>query len=163
SAMVPLIGAWTNGLILGLLALGVYLSYRVFRCSDITVDGSTTLGASLTASLVSNAGLDPALATLLAFPAGMLAGATTGVLHTKFKINPLLSGILVMTGLYSINLRIMGRSNVPLQTTLASYAGPWGQWLAGGDKVTLLAWDVPVGDLTQMVMVLTFAILVGVI
>jgi putative ABC transport system permease protein len=161
--MVPLIGAWTNGLILGLLGLGVYLSYRVFCFADITVDGSTTLGAALTASLVTTAGLDPFLATPLAFVAGMLAGATTGLLHTRFKINPLLSGILVMTALYSINLRIMGQSNLSLQTSLASYAGHWGQWLMGAEKVALFGWDVPVLDLTQLVLVLAFAILVGLI
>jgi putative ABC transport system permease protein len=161
--MVPLIGAWTNGLILGLLALGIYLSYRVFRFADITVDGSTTLGAALTASLVTNVGLDPFVATPLAFLAGMLAGATTGILHTRFKINPLLSGILVMTALYSINLRIMGQSNLPLQTTLATYGGTWGHWVAGSEKVALLGWDVPVADLSQLVLILAFAILVGLI
>jgi putative tryptophan/tyrosine transport system permease protein len=161
--MVPLIGAWTNGLILGLLALGIYLSYRVFRFADITVDGSMTLGAALTASLVTNAGLDPFVATPLAFLAGMLAGATTGVLHTRFKINPLLSGILVMTALYSINLRIMGKSNVTLQTTLVTYAGQWGAWVTGAEKVALLGWQVPVADLSQLILILVFAILVGLI
>jgi putative ABC transport system permease protein len=161
--MVILIGAWTNGLVLSFLALGIYLSYRVFRFSDITVDGSTTLGSALTAALVSNAGLDPFAAMPVSFLAGMLAGATTGVLHTKFKINPLLSGILVMTALYSINLRIMGKSNVTLTTTLATYAGQWGQSLTGSDKVPILGWDVPVADLIQLVVILGFAILVGLI
>jgi len=161
--MVPLIGAWTNGLILGLLALGTYLSYRVFRFSDITVDGSTTLGAALTAALVTNAGLSPFVALPLAFVAGMVAGATTGVLHTKFKINPLLAGILVMTALYSINLRIMGRSNLPLQTTLATYAGEWGRSVTGSDKVAILGWDVPVADLTQLIVIVGFAVLIGLI
>jgi putative tryptophan/tyrosine transport system permease protein len=159
--MVSLIGAWTNGLILGLLALSVYLSYRVLRFSDITVDGSTTLGAALTASLVTHLGLDPAVATPLAFPAGMLAGGMTGLLHTKFKINPLLAGILVMTALYSINLRIMGQSNLALQTTLASHAGQWGERVLGSDKTTLLGWEVPVADLAQLVLMLIFVILVG--
>jgi putative ABC transport system permease protein len=161
--MVILIGAWTNGLILGFLALGVYLSYRVFRFSDITVDGSTTLGASLTATLVSDAGLDPFVAMPLAFLAGMLAGATTGVLHSKFKINPLLSGILVMSALYSINLRIMGKSNLPIQSTLATYAGWWGQSVIGNGSMPVLGWEVPVADLAQLVVILGLAILVGLI
>src|SRR5678815_19722 len=121
--MTLLIGATTIGLILALLALGVYLSFRIFNFPDITADGSITLGAAVTATLLVHK-VPPALATLAGFAAGVLAGMTTGVLHTKFKINGLLSGILVMTALYSVNLHVMGRSNVPLlnESTLASQA-----------------------------------------
>ena len=119
--MTLLIGATTIGLILALLAMGVYLSFRIFNFPDITADGSITLGAAVTATLLVKS-VSPALATLAGFAAGMLAGMTTGVLHTKFKINGLLSGILVMTALYSVNLHVMGKSNVPLlnESTLNS-------------------------------------------
>src|SRR2546425_413729 len=111
--MLLLIGAFTIGLILSLLALGVFISFRVFSFPDITADGSVTLGAAVAAVLLVN-GTPPVPATAASFCAGCLAGATTGVLHTKFKINGLLAGILVMTALYSVNLHIMGKSNVPL-------------------------------------------------
>src|SRR5436190_1787779 len=110
-----LLGAVTIGLILSLLALGVYLSFRIFNFPDITTEGSITMGAAIAATLLVHH-WNPLTATLVAFAGGMLAGATTGVLHTKFKIHGLLSGILVMTALYSVNLHIMGKSNVPLLT-----------------------------------------------
>src|SRR5262245_43830366 len=121
--MTLLIGALTIGLILSLLALGVFISFRVFSFADITADGSITLGAAIAAVLLVG-GTSPVLACLAGFCAGAVAGAVTGILHTKFRINSLLSGILVMTALYSINLRIMGRSNVPLlsASTLGSEA-----------------------------------------
>jgi putative ABC transport system permease protein len=152
--VTPLVGAWTLGLILALLALGVFLSFRIFRFADITVDGSLTLGAALSAVLLTK-DFDPLTATGLAFVAGMIAGAATGVLHTKFQINPLLSGILVMTALYSINLRIMGQSNLPLmgRTTLASYAEDLGTFLAAGQKqVALLGYSVPADDFGMLVL-----------
>src|SRR5690349_25070470 len=96
-----LVGTFTIGFILSLLALGVFISFRIFAFPDITVDGSVTLGASLAAILLVH-GVAPPIASLAAFGAGMLAGACTGTLHTQFKINPLLSGILVMTALYSV-------------------------------------------------------------
>ncbi len=142
--MTLLLSAWTVGLLLALLALGVYVSFRVFSFPDITVDGSFTLGASVAAVLMTDGPqpilanlhaarlwpgawepgpVHPALATLCGMLAGALAGVSTGVLHTRFKINGLLAGILVMTGLYSVNLFVMGRSNQPLTgATLATYA-----------------------------------------
>jgi len=107
-----LIGAFTIGLILSLLAFGVFISFRIFAFPDITADGSITLGGAV-AGVLLVANVHPALATAAAFGAGALAGAATGVLHTRFKINGLLSGILVMTALYSINLHIMGKSTWP--------------------------------------------------
>src|SRR5690625_1329030 len=95
------------------MALGVYLSFRVLDFPDLTVDGSFVTGASVAAIAISG-GLSTVLATALALIAGFLAGSLTGILNTKGKINPLLSGILMMTALYSINLRIMGQSNIPL-------------------------------------------------
>ena len=90
-----------------------FLTFRILDYADLTVDGSLPLGAAITATLIFN-GVNPFLATLAAIPLGALAGLVTGVLHTRFAITPLLSGILSMIGLYSINLRIMGRPNVPL-------------------------------------------------
>ena len=121
--MTLLLSAWTIGLILSLLALGVYISYRVFKFADITADGSITFGAAVAASMLTH-GVHPLAASGAAFLAGAAAGVCTGVLHTRFKINQLLSGILVMTALYSINLHVMGQSNLPLLsvTTLTTYA-----------------------------------------
>ncbi|MGN1402126.1 MAG: ABC transporter permease [Bacillus sp. (in: firmicutes)] len=101
------------GMIYALMALGVYLSFRILDFPDLTVDGSFVTGASTAAIMILN-GFSPLLATLSAILAGFLAGVLTGVLHAKGKINPLLSGILMMIALYSINLRIMGKSNIPL-------------------------------------------------
>jgi putative ABC transport system permease protein len=101
------------GLLYGLLVLGVFMTFRILDYADLTVDGSLPLGAAITATLIFS-GVNPFLATLAALPLGALAGLITGVLHTRFSITPLLSGILTMIGLYSINLRIMGRPNVPL-------------------------------------------------
>jgi putative ABC transport system permease protein len=106
-------GAIIQGFLFGLMVLGVFLTFRILNYADLTVDGSLTLGAAITASLIVS-GVNPFLATLVAPLAGVLAGCITGILHTKFSITPLLSGILTMIGLYSINLRIMGRPNIPL-------------------------------------------------
>jgi putative ABC transport system permease protein len=101
------------GLCLSAMALGIFISMKIFRIPDITTDGSYTLGAVVTALLLShhwNAGVVIPLVLI----AGALAGILTGLIHTYLKIDALLSGILVMTGLYSINLSLLGRSNVPL-------------------------------------------------
>lgn len=105
--------AVTQGLAFAALAWGVYLSSRVLRFADITPDGSFTLGAAVAASMIV-AGTDPLVATLVAVLAGMVAGYVTGVLHTRLGVKDLLAGILVMTALYSVNLHVMGRSNVSL-------------------------------------------------
>ena len=151
--MLLLIGALTIGLILSLLALGVFISFRVFEFPDITADGSITLGGAVAAVLLV-AGVHPLLATTAAFLAGTLAGATTGVLHTRFRINRLLSGILVMTALYSVNLHVMGKSNVPLlsQRTLATMAETSGVAVLGASVVNLLGWEVNVRDLSVLVL-----------
>jgi len=111
--MSLLVGAITIGLILALLALGIFISFKIFNFADITAEGSITLGASIAAALIV-AGVEPVTATIIAMFGGFVAGALTGIIHTKFNINGLLSGILVMTALYSINLHIMGKSNLPL-------------------------------------------------
>lgn len=112
--MTVLIGALTLGFILSFLALGVFISFRVFDFADMTTEGSFPMGGAISAALiVSN--YNPVFSTLAAFICGFLSGIITSLLYTKFKIDKLLSGILVMTGLYSVNLHIMGRSNIPFQ------------------------------------------------
>lgn len=111
--VTAIFGAWESGVIYAIMALGVYLSFRILDFPDLTVDGSFVTGAAVAAILIVE-GVNPIVATVAALIAGFLAGCMTGLLHTKGKINPLLSGILMMIALYSINLRIMGKSNVPL-------------------------------------------------
>lgn len=106
-------GALEQGLVYAVMALGVYLTFRVLNFPDLTVDGSFPLGAAAAAKLICS-GVDPVLATVVAPVLGFVAGATTGVLNTKLKISGLLAGILTMTALYSVNLRVMGRANIPL-------------------------------------------------
>jgi putative tryptophan/tyrosine transport system permease protein len=158
--MLLLIGAFTVGLILSLLALGVFISFRVFDFPDITGDGSIALGGAVTAVLLV-AGIHPLVATSAAFLAGAIAGTTTGLLHTRFNINGLLSGILVMTALYSINLHIMGKSNVPLlsERTLATIAESAALRLLGTSTVQVVGWDVSARD--AAVLALAFAIAVA--
>jgi putative ABC transport system permease protein len=105
--------ALLQGLCLSGIALGIYISMKIFNIPDITTDGSYTLGGAVTGVLLSNY-LPIGIVLPAVILTGALAGVLTGLIHTKLKINPLLSGILVMTGLYSINLSIMGRSNIPL-------------------------------------------------
>jgi putative tryptophan/tyrosine transport system permease protein len=112
---VALVGAVELGLIYGLVALGVYLSFRVLSFPDLTVDGSFPLGAAVAAASIVG-GIDPYLATALAVLAGALAGLVTAVLNVRFGILHLLASILTMIALYSINLRVMGRPNVALIT-----------------------------------------------
>jgi putative ABC transport system permease protein len=104
-----------QGLAYGLVALGIVISFRILSFPDLTVDGSFPLGAAVSARLIT-AGLTPWISVVIAVAAGFLAGCCTGVLNTRLKINSLLSGILMMTVLYSVNLRIMGRSNIQLLT-----------------------------------------------
>ncbi len=163
--MSLLIGALTIGFILSLLALGVFISFRIFSFPDITADGSSTLGAAVAAAMIVK-GVNPLMATAAGFVAGFVAGAATGTLATKFKINGLLSGILVMTALYSVNLHIMGRSNVPLlgQKTLATYA----QWigtkaLGGRASLNVGGWEVSSVDASVLVLTFVAITLVGVV
>ena len=111
--MITLLSTWTFGLALGFVALGVFVSYKLFSFPDITTDGSFTLGAVVTAVLLT-AGWDPVMATAGGMVAGAAAGTTTGVLHAVLGVEPLLAGILVTTALASVNLVVLGRSNVPL-------------------------------------------------
>ena len=114
--MITLLSTWTFGLALALVALGVFVSYRLFSFPDITTDGSFTLGAVVTAVLLT-AGVDPLVATLGGMAAGGLAGCATALLHAYLGIERLLAGILVTTALASVNLVVLGRSNVPLASS----------------------------------------------
>lgn len=105
--------AFALGVIWSIMTIGVYITYRVLDYADLTVDGSFALGGAVAARLIIG-GINPFIATFVAFIAGMLSGVVTGLLHTKLKIPALLSGILSMIALYSINIRIMGKPNLSL-------------------------------------------------
>ncbi len=161
--MTLLVGAFTIGLILALLSLGVLVSFRIFGLPDITADGSITLGAAVTATLCAQ-GINPVFATAAGMVSGAMAGALTGVLHTKFKINALLAGILVMTALYSINLRVMGRSNIPLMqhTTLGTWGESIGLRLLGEHGLLVFGWRVGAGEVALLLGSFAMAVLVAV-
>ena len=108
-----LLGAVSQGILWGIMVLGVYITYKLLDIADLTVDGSFALGGSVCAVLVV-AGVDPVIAIIAAMVAGVLAGAVTGFLHTVFEIPAILAGILTQIALWSVNLRIMGKSNTPL-------------------------------------------------
>lgn len=110
------VGTLELGLMYAIMVLGVYLTFRVLDYADLSVEGSFTLGAATAATLIFQ-GFNPWLATAIAFIAGSIAGIFTGIFHTKFKITALLSGILTMTALWSVNLRVMGKANISLHKT----------------------------------------------
>jgi len=110
------INALEQGLLFALVAMGVYITYKILDFPDLSVDGTFPLGASISAALLIN-GVNPWISILIATIGGAIAGSITGFLHVKRKISNLMSGILVMMGLYSVNLRIMGKSNIPLFNT----------------------------------------------
>ena len=115
--MVGILNAIISSLPLGIMwsltTIGVFITFRVLEVSDLTVDGTLTLGAASSAVLIAG-GMNPYLSILIAFACGLVAGFCTALLHTRLKIPPLLSGILTMTALYSINLRVMGKANVSI-------------------------------------------------
>jgi len=129
--------ALLQGICFSSLALGIFISMKIFNIPDITTDGSYTLGAVVTAVMIRHQ-FPASIALPVVILAGGLAGALTGIIHTKLKINALLAGILVMTGLYSVNLSLMGTSNLPLnnavtifnQLTLTSNANQNAFWIA---------------------------------
>ena len=133
------IGILEEGLIYALLALGVLITYRILDFPDLTVDSSFPLGAAVSAILTVN-GMHPVLTLLMATLAGAAAGLVTGLIHVKCRVRDLLSGIITMTGLYSINLRIAGRANLPffnmdtlfdnaLVDSLPAVLAPWSKVL----------------------------------
>lgn len=111
--MSILLGVLEEGFIYAIMALGVYITYKILDFPDLSVDGTFPLGAAVTATLILS-GINPAATLPLAFLAGAAAGVVTGIIHVKLKVRDLLSGIIVMTALYSINLTIAGKANVPI-------------------------------------------------
>lgn len=108
-----LLGVMEEGLVYAIMALGVYITYKILDFPDLSVDGTFPLGAAVTVRMITS-NISPVWSLLLAFVAGVLAGVITGLIHVKCKVRDLLSGIIVMTALYSINLRIAGKANVPI-------------------------------------------------
>lgn len=120
--LMAMFGAVSQGLVWATLALGVYITFRILNFADMSCEGSFALGGSVSAVLMVKMGVNPFITVIIATLAGMLAGVITGFLHTKLKIPAILSGILTMIGLYSINLRTMGQANTSLigQTTMVT-------------------------------------------
>lgn len=119
--MALILSSISQGLLWSVMAIGVYLTFRILDIADLTAEGSYPLGAAICASCIVS-GMNPLLATLLAFLGGLLAGLLSGFIHTKLKIPALLTGIISLTALYSINLKVLGKANVTLlgQKTLVS-------------------------------------------
>lgn len=162
--MLLLISALNFGLVFALLALGVYISFRIFHFADITADGSFALGGAATTAMIIS-GWSPLLSTLGGFLGGMLAGASTGILHTTFRIHGLLSGILVTTALYSINLRVLGRSNVSL-TDSPTLSKSWAElskiFFGDQQRHNLLGWMVGAQDLANLLFLTILVVFLGV-
>lgn len=112
--LVSVQGAVSQGVLWGIMVLGVFITYKILNISDLTVDGSFALGGCVCAVMVVNKGVNPWMALLIAAFAGAMAGMVTGFLHTVFEIPAILAGILTQIGLWSVNLRILGKSNIPL-------------------------------------------------
>lgn len=111
--MSLVLSSLSQGLLWSIMAIGVYLTFRILDIADLTAEGSYPLGAAICATGIVS-GLNPLLATMLAFGGGLLAGLVSGLIHTKLKIPALLTGIVTLTGLYSINLKVLGKANVAL-------------------------------------------------
>lgn len=111
--MTLILSVLEQGMIYAIMGLGVYITYKILDFPDLTVDGSFPLGAAIGAILISR-GFNPLLAIFAAFGAGIIVGFLTGIIHVKLKVRDLLSGIIMMTALYTVNLRIAGRANLPI-------------------------------------------------
>ena len=120
-----------EGLIYAIMALGMYITYKILDFPDMTVDGSFPLGASLSAVLISQ-GMNPYLTLLLSFAAGLMAGTITGLIHVKLKVRDILASIIMMTALYSVNLRIAGKANLPIYNYDNIYNNSLTNHLLGG-------------------------------
>lgn len=111
--MALIISVLEQGLIYSIMALGMYITFKILDFPDMTVDGSFPLGAAISAILITN-GMNPYLTLLVSFGAGLIAGTCTGLIHVKLKVGDILASIIMMTALYSVNLRIAGRANLPI-------------------------------------------------
>lgn len=114
--MILLLSVLEQGMIYSIMALGIYITYKILDFPDLTVDGSFPMGAAITAVMISK-GMNPLLTLPVSFLAGALVGVCTGLIHVKLKVRDLLSGIIMMTALYTVNLRIAGRANLPIYNT----------------------------------------------
>ena len=120
-----ILGIFEEGLVYAIMALGVYITYRILDFPDLSVDGTFPLGAAFTATGIAGGFIHPAVALPLSFLLGAVAGCVTGLIHVKLKVRDLLSGIIVMTALYSINLRVAGKSNLPIFSKDTIFSNPW--------------------------------------
>mgnify|MGYP002516805492 FL=1 len=120
-----ILGIFEEGLVYAIMALGVYITYRILDFPDLSVDGTFPLGAAFTATGIAGGFIHPTAALPLSFLLGAVAGCVTGLIHVKLKVRDLLSGIIVMTALYSINLRIAGRSNLPIFSKDTIFSNPF--------------------------------------
>ncbi len=121
--MALFISVLEQGLIYAIMSLGIYITYKILDFPDLTVDGSFPFGAAVAAVLISNG--VPAILTLpITFALGGVVGALTGLIHVKLKVRDLLSGIIMMTALYTVNLRVMGKANIPLYTSKTIFSNP---------------------------------------
>ena len=111
--MTLVISVFEQGMIYAIMALGMYITYKILDFPDMTVDGSFPLGASVSAVLISQ-GMNPYLTLLLSFATGLVAGTITGLIHVKLRVRDILASIIMMTALYSVNLRIAGKANLPI-------------------------------------------------
>ena len=129
--MTLVISVFEQGMIYAIMALGMYITYKILDFPDMTVDGSFPLGASLSAVLISQ-GMNPYLTHLLSFAAGLMAGTITGLIHVKLKVRDILASIIMMTALYSVNLRIAGKANLPIYNYDNIYNNSLTNHLLGG-------------------------------
>lgn len=155
-----LIGALTIGLILALLGLGVFVTYRIYRTLDLTADGAFGVGAAVAGALLVR-GHSALVATGLAIAAGMLAGGVTGVLHTRLRVTPLLAGVLTSTALYSVSLFVMGSGNVSLVSAdgFVSVAERLAhRWFGLPASLTLFGATVGGGSIASLALMLLLAV-----
>lgn len=122
--MSLLLSVLEQGMIYAIMALGVYITYKILDFPDLTVDGSFPMGAAITCVLISK-GMNPLLTLPISFVAGVVIGILTGVIHVKLKVRDLLSGIIMMTALYTVNLRIAGRANLPIYNNETIFDNPF--------------------------------------
>lgn len=160
SFIMAIFGATSQGLTWAVFALGVYITFRILNFADLTCEGSFALGGSISAYLVVGQQWNPFVSLIIATLGGMAAGFVTGILHTKLKIPAILSGILTMIGLYSINLRIMGQANTGLlnQSTIISIVKSWVPKASdlGMKDSTLQTWVILVVGLLFTLIVIAF-------
>lgn len=121
--MALFISVMEQGLIYAIMALGMYITYKILDFPDMTVDGSFPLGAAISAILIAR-GMNPYFTLLISFVIGLVAGTVTGLIHVKLKVRDILASIIMMTGLYSVNLRIAGRANLPIYTNDNVFSNP---------------------------------------